>query len=103
MTSKKFTENILFANVAYENAVNTIIVLFIKKQNLEFDGWVGDKVGEVASFISQYFFNLSDILLDLKKECKKGFILEWHDETIENEPTYINYSSYQMGLRYENL
>ena len=39
---------------------------------------------------------------------KKGFILEWTNETMtyiygnENK-THINYKSYTMGLRYENL
>lgn len=44
---------------------------FCNKQNIICDGWVGDEVGGIASFACQYFFNLADIILDLK--TKRGW------------------------------
>lgn len=91
----------------YEKACNDLIELFCKKQNLEFDYWVSDEVGGIAYFTADYFFNLSDIVLDLKTKQKAGLITQWQDETTEanmnEEGVFINYKLYTMGLRYENL
>ena len=93
----------------YEKACNDLITLFCEKQDLEFDldfdGWVGNEVGGIASFASQYFFNLSDIIHDLKTNQKKGLILQWQIEDVEHNlgnenPKHINYKSYTMGLRF---
>ena len=89
----------------YEKACNDLIILFSEKQDLEFDGWMGDEVGGIAGFATQYFFNLSDIIHDLKTNQKKGLILDWQIEDVDfnlfNEnPKRINYKSYAMGLRF---
>lgn len=88
----------------YENACNSIVKAFCKKQGVEFDGWMGDEVGGVASFVMQYFFSISDIVLDLKTRQPKGAILSWQDDNVEQgfktkNYTPINYKSYTMGLR----
>lgn len=93
---------------AYEAACMDYIDAFCKKQNLEFDGWVGDEIGQVAGFSSQYYFNLSDIIYDIDTEQLKGNILSWQDESINfnsqlSKPKIINYKSYCIGLRYEDL
>lgn len=93
----------------YQLICNSIVDEFSQKHDLEFDGWVGDEVGGVASFISQYFFKLSDMVLDLKTNQEKWFIMQWQDDTIawRNDifanGDYINYNSYIMGLRYKDL
>jgi hypothetical protein len=84
----------------YENACNSIIKAFCKKQGVEFDGWVSDEVGGIAQFNMQYFFNISDIVLDLKTRQPKGAILSWQDENIDDD---INYKSYTMGLRVKDI
>lgn len=88
----------------YENTCNSIVKAFCKKQGLRFDGWVGNEVGGVAEFSTSYFFNISDIVLDLKTGQPKWAILSWQDENVEEgfkTKTYtpINYKSYTMGLR----
>lgn len=95
-------------NTQYTTACNAFVKAFCKKQGLEFDGWVGDEVGGIASFIHQYFFNLSDIVLDLNTRQPKGLILNWQTDGVDfnmfkENPHYINYKSYTLGLRYENL
>ena len=86
--------------INYENACNILVAEFEKKQEIDFDGWVGDEIGEIALFSGEYFFNLSDIVLDLKTNQPKGLILKWFNESIDFHH-YINYKSYKMGLRYE--
>lgn len=92
----------------YEFVCNELVQKFSNKQEIEFDGWVGDEVGGIASFSCQYFFNLSDIILDLTTKQPKGLIMEWQNEEVDfnmfNEnQNYINYKSYTMGLRHNQL
>ena len=92
----------------YEFVCNEWIQKFSNKQDIDFDGWVGNEVGGIASFACQYFFNLSDIILDLKTKQPKGNILNWQNEDVDfnmfNEnPAHINYKSYTMGLRHGDL
>lgn len=95
-------------NAMYETACEGYVEEFCKKQELEFDGWVAEEVGSIASFCCQYFFNMSDIILDLNTKQPKGLILNWQNDGVDfnmfNEKTeYINYKSYTMGLRYDAL
>jgi hypothetical protein len=65
-------------------------------------------VGGIASFACQYFFNLSDIILDLNTKQPKGNILDWQSEDVDfnmfnEKQQHINYKSYTMGLRHEQL
>jgi hypothetical protein len=92
----------------YENVCNEYVRRFCEKQEIDFDGWIGDEVGGIASFISQYFFTIDDIALDLHTKQPKGLILDWQSDGVDynmfNEtPQNINYKSYTMGLRYEDL
>jgi hypothetical protein len=92
----------------YEATCMEWVQLFCEKQDLEFDGWVGNEVGGIAGFASQYFFNLSDIIFDLNSNQFKGLILRWQNDAVDfnmfkETPKYINYKSYTMGLRYDQL
>lgn len=95
-------------NKQYEFICNEIIIKFCKKQKIDFDGWVGNEIGGVASFSCQYYFNFSDIILDLNTKQPKWKILDWQSEDIEynlfnKQPQHINYKSYIMGLRIKQL
>ena len=95
-------------NRQYEFVCNEWIQKFCNKQQIDFDGWVGDEIGGIASFACQYFFNLSDIILDLNTKQPKGNILNWQSEDVDfnmfNEnQQHINYKSYTMGLRRKQL
>lgn len=85
----------------YEKACNDIVKAFEEKQGCEFTDWIGIKgisTGSIACFIDQYYFNMEDLILDLKTDQPKGFIFEWHDKTLKQK-NRINYSHYIMGAR----
>lgn len=94
--------NIEELNKQYEYICNEWIKKFCKKQEIEFDGFVGNEIGGVASFNEEYFFEMSDIILDLNTKQPKGLILEWQNSIVENG-AFINYKSYTMGLRHKDI
>lgn len=94
--------NIKTLKTNLENAVNEIIKAFEEKQEVSFQFFVGDDITGIASFGCTYYFNISDICLDILTEQPKGLIFEWHEECLENKNKTISYKSYSMGLRFEN-
>lgn len=94
-------------NKQYEFICNEWIRKFCKKQEMDFEHWIGDEVGGIA-VIGDYCFKLSDIILDLNTKQPKGLILKWQNEdvdfnTLNKKPQHINYKSYTMGLRHKHL
>lgn len=92
----------------YDACCNDIITLFCEKQNIEFDGWIADEIGGIAGFATQYFFNISDLMLDLTTKQPKRLILDWQNDMTDfnmcrEKRLYINYKSYTMGLRSKDL
>lgn len=87
----------------YEDICNKIVNEFSRKQDIEFDGWVAGYVGGIACFIGQYYFSLDDLILDLKTNQEKWFILQWHDDEMGAGSYNINYNSYIKGLRHKDL
>ena len=76
---------------------------FAKKQNLDLEYWLADIIGDVALFSGDYYFNMADILHDIKTNQPKGKIIDWHEYVEEhclkdNLKNYINYYSYCKGL-----
>ena len=67
----------------YERACDDIVSEFCKKQDIEFYGWIADEVGGVAGFAHDYFFNVCDLILDLKTNQPKGLILEWQNDSTD--------------------
>lgn len=91
----------------YEQACNDILQAFIEKQGFDwyYDGWIGE-IGSIAGFSEQYFFNIEDMVLDLKTNQPKGLILEWQNAGTDwnmflDEPCWINYQSWIDGKRYD--
>ena len=76
---------------------------FAKKHELDFDYWISDQVGTVACFSHHYFFQMSEIVYDLNSKQPKGLIVQWQQESIENQHKTINFFSYSIGLRYEDI
>lgn len=62
----------------YEKSVQLYVDKFCSLNDIEFDFWVGSKVGEVASF-GDYFFHFSDIKYAVDNELSFDFISDWHD------------------------
>ena len=93
----------------YEAICNEYVQKFANKQGLEFDkdAWVGGTVGGIVC-LSDYFFDLADIVLDINTRQPKGLILKWQNDSIEAHmenpfTENINYYSYSKGLRYSDL
>lgn len=92
----------------YEYVCNQYIRKFCNKQRMDFDGWVADEIGGIAEFASQYFFNMSDIMMDINTRQPIGLILNWQNEGVDahfenDKSANINYRSYIMGLRFDML
>ena len=80
----------------YETNCNEYINRFCKKQELDFEYWVGDV----------YFFNFTDIVWDINSNQPKRLILDWLEDCLDEQKTaigIINYFSYSKGLRFTNL
>ena len=76
---------------------------FEEKHGLEFDHAVGGDLMGVIAFGDVMFFNMSDIIQDIDSQYDRGLIIQWHEDTLENYPKFINLSSYAMGLRYKTI
>nr|DAK11362.1 MAG TPA: hypothetical protein [Caudoviricetes sp.] len=86
---------------AFEVAVDRLLMEFCEKHDLTYEFSVGNDSVDMF-LISDYFFSLSDIYFDLKSNQPQCKIIEWYDYLLENEVN-INYYSYCMGLRKEQL
>lgn len=86
---------------AFEVAVDRLLMEFCEKHDLSYEFSVGNDSVDIF-LISDYFFSLSDIYFDLKSNQFHGKIIEWYDYLLDNEVN-INYYSYCMGLRKEQL
>lgn len=86
----------------YEYVCNEYVELFCQKQDMSFEHWVGNEVGGIL-VCSDFFFSFSDIVLDINTKQKKGEIIKWYDDNMENPKYNINYYSYTKGLRISEL
>jgi hypothetical protein len=90
----------------YTAVCNEYLGVFQKKQSIVFDGWIGDEIGGICCF-GDYFINFSDVVLDIDSEQPKELILKWQNDSIDwhlkGRTEYINYKSYAMGIRFEDL
>lgn len=82
----------------FERSLEALIEIFEKKQDLSFDGFVGDDPSGVACFGEYYSFNISDIYHDLKTQQPQGLIKEWFETNIQTKKK-ISYKAYAMGGR----
>ena len=87
----------------YVAVCNEYIENFCKKHDCYFEFWVADEVGGVASFGDINYFNFGDIVYDLNTDQPKGQIFTWSAESIDNPKKSINYFSYCLGLRHEQI
>ena len=84
----------------YNAIVQEYIEQFCEKQDVVFDFWVADKVGDIACFGDVLFFNFSDIVFDINTKQPKGKIIDWLNYNLEYPDEYINYVSYANGGRH---
>lgn len=87
-----------------EESVINVINDFKRKQDLNFEFFVGDDCTGVSCFGDEYHINLTDICHDVFTEQPKGLVIEWRHDSLkysENQG-YLSYKSYCMGDRYKN-
>jgi hypothetical protein len=94
----------------HKSICDKLVEKFSKKQDLEFEFWVADEVGEVACFILENYFSLNEMIFDLETNQPKGLIVQWQNENTEynmlkpdNERMSISYQSYAKGFRFKDL
>lgn len=87
----------------YENAVSEYIDKFCKKQGLFFEYWVGEIVGGIACFGDIFFFSFQDIVWDVNSKQKKGLIIDWIYDCLDNPEISMNYFSYSKGFRFNDF
>ena len=84
----------------YEKLCMEYVLRFCEKHDLNFDGWVGDRVGETAE-IGDMYLDFSDIRFDIDTEQKVGKIEKWWDYTYDLAmlecPKTINFRSWCAG------
>lgn len=87
----------------YKSVCLDLAKRFATKHDLTFDYFIGDIIGEVASFSLEYSFYMCDIIYDLESEQEAGKAVEWYGYVLDNSPIQefeINYKSYCEGGRY---
>lgn len=84
---------------SFYKVAQAYVLLFEKKQELEFTGWVGGHIGELACFNEWYYLNLDDIRYDIDTEQPKERITEWFDKCVEDKKMIDDYRDYCRDLR----
>jgi len=84
----------------YEKLCMEYVLRFCEKHDLNFEGWVADRVGETAE-IGDMLLDFSDIRFDLDSERKVGEIEKWWDYSYDLAmlecPKTINFRSWCLG------
>lgn len=65
----------------YDDVCNDLVKAFCKKQGYAFCGWVADETGGVAE-CGDCFYNMEDIVLDIREDAPAGEIEKWHDDAV---------------------
>lgn len=81
----------------YKSVCDEYVEIFCKKQELDFEYWVANIVGDIAVY-GDYFFNFQDIVWDINSNQPKGRIIDWYNESLENPKNSINYFSYTKSI-----
>ena len=84
----------------HEISCRNLVKLFEAKQGLTCDEY--DKEYHYWFNNESYHFTLDDIIHDLRTNQPKGYIIKWSNEDIDHIFD-INYKSWCMGLRHEQL
>lgn len=74
---------------------------FEKKHGLTFEFAVSNDLMGTISFGCVYYFSINDIIFDIENDLPKHLIVDWLDDSLENEGNYINLKSYSKGLRHQ--
>ena len=81
----------------YEFVCNEYVIIFCDKQEIDFDGWVGDTIGGIAC-CNDFYFNFQDIVWDVNSNQPKGTIIDWYSQNLyspENSKNYYSYTKFR--------
>lgn len=78
----------------YEEAVMAYVNAFAEKHEFDFDGWVGDYVGEIACF-GDFFVNFDDIRIDIDTNQHVSMFSKWY----YSEAFNINRINYRTFIK----
>ena len=78
-----------------------IIHIFCAKYEMSFEFSVCNNPFDI-SFISDFYFNFTDILYCLENDIESELLIQWYDANLEHKED-INLQAYHKGLRHENL
>jgi hypothetical protein len=77
----------------FNKAVHAYIDEFQKRYEIEFDGWVGDIIGEIATW-GEFFFNFSEIKYCIDNNISFNYLVNWYDLILKYQNCFINLKSY---------
>ena len=77
----------------YEDACNNYITEFERMSEFNFEGWIGDVVGEIALF-GDYVINFSDIVYIVDNDVPVDIFVNWYWFSVEYEQCKINLQNY---------
>lgn len=86
----------------YEFVCNEYVYKFCNKQEMDFEGWVGDTIAGIA-LCNDFYFNFQDIVWDVNTKQPKGSIVDWYYQNLDTPEKSINYYSYTKGLRVSEI
>ena len=66
----------------YESGCLGYVHQFETKHSIEFDGWVGNEVGELASF-NEMFVNFRDLKFDIDSNLPEQIFAEWYYDCLD--------------------
>jgi hypothetical protein len=78
-----------------------IIHIFCQKYEMSYEFSVCNNPFD-ASFISDFYFDFTDILYCLENDIESKLLFNWYDDNLQNEKQ-INLQSYYKGLRHKDL
>jgi hypothetical protein len=78
-----------------------IIHIFCVKYEMSYEFSVCNNPFD-ASFISDFYFDFTDILYCLENDIESKLLFNWYDDNLQNEKQ-INLQSYHKGLRHKDL
>jgi len=84
----------------YEKICNNYALKFAKKHGFQFDGWIGDRVGEWA-VMGDYVIDFVNIKYDIDNKCIEPAYIKWVDYTETTENPKWNYETwYRITIIY---
>lgn len=98
MTTQEITDTLQ----DYYSSCNELLRLFCEKHDFDYDdakdSWVAGDIGSIVE-CGDYYFDLQDIITDLKQDPHEDEIISWYDYTLRCSHLGITGCNYQSWLK----